>query len=209
MCQDVSACASDVLVIFKSCVGDVSGVSLWCVVIALCCVIIYCALQLRVALVCVIFLRFAFQGHPGPPNLFVFCNSTPGCPGLRSLFVFCNSGSRWSALSFCVLHHYPLTDPLGGGVKNVSYNNFFLIYAIYIVRFWYLGGGGKKCNKCWPRIFNNFYPPPSLFWKISCFLRGGGLKNVTGVWDVYVTNLPPPPPFAEKSFVFWGGGVKM
>ena len=28
-----------------------------------------------------------------------------------------------------------LTDPLGGGVKNVSYNNFFLIYAIYIVRF--------------------------------------------------------------------------
>ena len=33
-------------------------------------------------------------------------------------------------------HHYPLTDPLGGGgVKNVSYNNFFLIYAIYIVRF--------------------------------------------------------------------------
>ena len=47
----------------------------------------YCALQLRVALVCV----------------FLFCFASQGCPGLRILIVFCNSGLRWSAYSYCVL----------------------------------------------------------------------------------------------------------
>ena len=47
----------------------------------------YCALQVRVALLCVVLLYFAIQG----------------CAGLRILIVFCNSGLRWSAYSYCVL----------------------------------------------------------------------------------------------------------
>ena len=48
---------------------------------------LHCALQFRVALVCVFLLCFAIQG----------------CSGLRILIVFCNSGLRWSACSYGVL----------------------------------------------------------------------------------------------------------
>ena len=75
----------------------------------------FCALQLRVALVCVVFLCFATQGCAGLRILFVLCNSglrwpvfsfcvaVQGCDGLRHLFPFCISGLRWSTYSFCGL----------------------------------------------------------------------------------------------------------
>ena len=47
----------------------------------------YCALQLRVALVCV----------------FLLCFATQGCAGLRILILLCISGLPWSAYSYCVL----------------------------------------------------------------------------------------------------------
>ena len=70
---------------------------------------LHCVLQLRVALVCVVFLCFATQGCAGLRSLSVLqlrvalvcvvllCLATQGCAGLRIFIVFCNSGLRWFA----------------------------------------------------------------------------------------------------------------
>ena len=92
---------------------------------------LHCVLQFRVAVVCVVLLRFVIQGCASLRiPIIVFCNSelrwsaysycvlqfrvaavcvvllcfaSQGCAGLHILIVFCKSGLRWSAYSYCVL----------------------------------------------------------------------------------------------------------
>ena len=79
--------------------------------VAVVCVIVYCDLQLRVALVCLfLLLCFATQGCAGHAILFcnsgfwvklvsviIYCVLQLGVAGLRHLIAFCNSGLFWPA----------------------------------------------------------------------------------------------------------------
>ena len=113
--------------------------------------------------------------------------------------------ASWNDLEFRSLPPYwPFR---GGGVKNVSYNNFFLIYAIYIVRFWYLGGGGVKNVTSVGHVFLTiFTPPPLPFLENQLFFEGGGGVKKRNRCLGRICNKFTPPPLCWKILCFLRGG---